>query len=145
MRGRTKSVSEDARVDLTPMLDVVFILLIFFIITSTFIQEDAIAMEPPPPACGGCSKPETPAIIIFVDASNFVRIGGTLTDISAVRSSIERRRAASPDAAVIIQADAAAHTGMLIQLRDIVYDTAIERVNILRSTQSIGDATPPAL
>ena len=134
MRGRNSNLSEDANVDLTPMLDVVFILLIFFIITSTFIQEDAIAMEGPPPVCN-CPTPDTPAIIIFVDASNFIRMGGALTDISAVRSNIERRRAESPAAAVMIQADPEAHTGVLIKLRDIVYDAKVERVNIVRSVQ----------
>ena len=49
MRGRASRPSEEAHVDLTPMLDVVFILLIFFIVTSTFIQEEALGAEPPPP------------------------------------------------------------------------------------------------
>ncbi len=133
MPGRTAKPIEEANVDLTPMLDVVFILLIFFIVTSTFLQEQALGMEPPPPNCEGCPKPITPAIIIFVDANNTVRVGHTFTDIGAVRSTIERRRAESPDAAVIIQADPAALTGTLIRVRDIVYDAKVERVNIVRS------------
>ena len=101
---------------------------------STFLQEDAIGLEPPPPSCADCPKPVTPAIIIFVDANNYIRIGSALTDISSVRSGIERRRAESPDAAVIIQADTAAHTGTLIRLRDVVYDAKVDRVNIVRSS-----------
>ncbi|MEM6556105.1 MAG: biopolymer transporter ExbD [Pseudomonadota bacterium] len=134
MRGRKFKLSDEATVDLTPMLDVVFILLIFFIVTSTFIQEDAIALEPPPPACPNCPTPETQAILIYVDARNTVRIGGDLYDISAARSGIERRRAESPDAAVIIQAHPEAHTGTIILLRDAVYDAKVERVNIVRSS-----------
>lgn len=134
MRGKTAKPIDAANVDLTPMLDVVFILLIFFIVTSTFLQEQAIGMEPPPPSCDACPKPVTPAIIIFVDANNIVRIGTALTDIESVRSDIERRRAETPDAAVIIQADPAALTGTLIRVRDIVYDANIERVNIVRSS-----------
>ena len=125
---------EEAKVDLTPMLDIVFILLIFFIVTSTFLQEDAIGMEPPPPACAGCDTPETRAIVIYIEASNILRVGNVLTDISAMRSEIERRRAESPDVAVIIQADPLAHTGTVIKVRDIVYDANVERVNIVRSS-----------
>ncbi len=136
MRGRALTQDNAATVDLTPMLDVVFILLIFFIVTSTFLQEEAIGMEPPPPNCDSCPKPITPAIIIFVDANDHIRIGNALTDISSVRSDIERQRAERPDAAVIIQAAAAAQTGTLIRVRDIVYDAKVERVNIVRSAAS---------
>ncbi|MEL7107912.1 MAG: biopolymer transporter ExbD [Pseudomonadota bacterium] len=132
MRGHARAVADEANVDLTPMLDVVFILLIFFIVTSTFIQEDAIALEPPPSACPDCPKPVTPAIMIYVDAKNVIRVGSELQDIANVRASIERRRAETPDAAVLIQAHPEAHSGMLIELRDIVYDAQVERVNIVR-------------
>ena len=56
MRGRTSRPPQEADVDLTPMLDVVFILLIFFIVTSTFAREEAIGLEPPPPP----SPPDQP-------------------------------------------------------------------------------------
>lgn len=135
MRGRAHKVPENANVDLTPMLDVVFILLIFFIVTSTFIQEKAIALEPPPPGCDGCPKPVTPpAIVIYLDSHNAIRIGAELLDIASVRSGIEKRRAETPDAAVIIQAHPDARSGAVIRLRDIVYDAKIERVNIVRSS-----------
>lgn len=134
MRGRAHTSTEDANINLTPMLDVVFILLVFFIVTSTFIQENAIALEPPPPSCESCPKPTTPAILIYLDSSNAIRIGAELHDISNVRSSIERRRAETPNAPVIIQAHPDAQTGAVIQLRDIVYDAQIERVNIVRSS-----------
>ena len=49
MRGRKVRNPDEANVDLTPMLDVVFILLIFFIVTATFAQEEALGLEPPPP------------------------------------------------------------------------------------------------
>ena len=129
-----RNLSDQASVDLTPMLDVVFILLIFFIVTSTFLEEEAIGMEPPPPACTTCPKPVTPAILVFIDERNAIRIGQQFVDMSSVRSSIERRRAESPDAAVIIQADPIARTATIIRVRDIIYDAKVERVNILRSS-----------
>ena len=135
MRGKRRNVSKKATVDLTPMLDVVFILLIFFIVTSTFIQEKAIGMEPPPPNCLGCSAPPSLEIIVYIDDTDTIRVGSKLTDLASARSDIERIRAESPESPVIIRADTFATTGTVIQIRDIVYDANVERVNIVRSAQ----------
>ncbi|MEO1304713.1 MAG: biopolymer transporter ExbD [Pseudomonadota bacterium] len=132
MRGRASRPSEEAAVDLTPMLDVVFILLIFFIVTSTFIQEEALGAEPPPPQTNAPSPPN-PAIIVYIDESDQIRVNRSLTDISAVRGGMERARAENPESALIIQAHPEATTGTIIEVRDIAYDAQMERVNIVRS------------
>lgn len=132
MRGRTTRPAEEANVDLTPMLDVVFILLIFFIVTSTFIQEKAIGAEPPPPS-GGESQQTTPAILVFVGENNQITVNRKLTDFSSVRPTMERLRAESPESALIIQAHPAASTGLVVRLRDEAYKAEMERVNIVRS------------
>lgn len=133
MRKRSGQSSLEAKVDLTPMLDVVFILLIFFIVTSTFLEEKAIGLEPPPPNCVECQMDSPPGILVHVSSDNIIRISGELVDLSSVRSNIERRRAEAPEAAVIIQADVTASSGTILRLRDIIYDANIERVNIVRS------------
>ena len=132
MRGRASRPSDEAAVDLTPMLDVVFILLIFFIVTSTFIQEEALGAEPPPPP-SEAPPPPNPAIIVYIDESDQIRVNRRLTDISAVRGGMERARAENPDSALIIQAHPQARTGTIIEVRDIAYDAQMERVNIVRS------------
>lgn len=132
MRGRASRPAEEAAVDLTPMLDVVFILLIFFIVTSTFIQEEALGAEPPPPQTNAPSNP-APAIIVYIDESDQIRVNRNLTDISAVRGGMERARAENPESALIIQAHPLARTGTIIEVRDIAYDAQMERVNIVRS------------
>ena len=132
MRGRASRPSDEAAVDLTPMLDVVFILLIFFIVTSTFIQEEALGAEPPPPPSDS-PPPPNPAIIVYIDETNQIRVNRRLTDISAVRGGMERARAENPDSALIIQAHPQARTGTIIEVRDIAYDAQMERVNIIRS------------
>ena len=135
-RAVAAETSAEDDVNLTPMLDVVFILLIFFMVTSTFIQEKAIGMEPPPPHCPACSTPPSLAIIVYIDESDKIRVGPKLTDLKSVRSNIERLRAESPQSSVIIQADKFATTGTVIQVRDIVYDANVERVNIVRSARN---------
>jgi len=132
MRGRASRPSDEAAVDLTPMLDVVFILLIFFIVTSTFITEEALGAEPPPPQTNSPSPPN-PAIIVYIDESDQIRVNRKLTDISAVRGGMERARAENPESALIIQAHPQARTGTIIEVRDIAYDAQMDRVNIVRS------------
>ena len=132
MRGRASRPSDEAAVDLTPMLDVVFILLIFFIVTSTFITEEALGAEPPPPQTNSPSPPN-PAIIVYIDETDQIRVNRKLTDISAVRGGMERARAENPESALIIQAHPQARTGTIIEVRDIAYDAQMDRVNIVRS------------
>ena len=133
MRGRKIRRPDEANVDLTPMLDVVFILLIFFIVTSTFAREEAIGLEPPPPPTPPDEeKVQVPAILILVEESNLITVNGRPTDISSVRANIERVVAESPNSALIIQAHPKAKSGVVVQIRDEAYNAGFrERVNIL--------------
>jgi len=133
MRGRKIRKPDEADVDLTPMLDVVFILLIFFIVTSTFAREEAIGLEPPPPPTPPDEEQvQVPAILILVEESNLITINGRLTDISSVRANIERVVAESPNSSVIIQAHPKAKSGVVVQIRDEAYNAGFtDRVNIL--------------
>ncbi len=133
MRGRKIRKPDEANVDLTPMLDVVFILLIFFIVTSTFAREEAIGLEPPPPPSPPDEEQQqVPAILILVEESNLITINGRPTDISSVRANIERVVAESPNSAVIIQAHPKAKSGVVVQIRDEAYNAGFtDRVNIL--------------
>ncbi|MFN7178784.1 ExbD/TolR family protein [Hyphomonas sp.] len=133
MRGRKTRRPDEANVDLTPMLDVVFILLIFFIVTSTFAREEAIGLEPPPPPTPPDEeKVQVPAILILVEESNLITVNGRPTDISSVRANIERVVAESPNSALIIQAHPKAKSGVVVQIRDEAYNAGFkERVNIL--------------
>ena len=117
MRRRKKPVDE-AEVDMTPMLDVVFILLIFFIVTSTFLNERGMDLTPPPPSPPTQTPPKQKAINIYVDDGNFIRVDGRVTDISAVRAQIERKKAEFPDISVIVQAHPEAKNLYALKLVD---------------------------
>lgn len=138
MRGRGTRQAESAEIDLTPMLDVVFILLIFFIVTSTFAREEAIGLEPPPPpAPDQLDQPQVPAILIYVDESNLITVNGRLADISSVRANIERVIAETPNSSVIIQAHPKAKSGVIVKIRDEAYNAGFrDRVNIVISQTS---------
>jgi biopolymer transport protein ExbD len=135
MRGRSTRQAESAEIDLTPMLDVVFILLIFFIVTSTFAREEAIGLEPPPPPSPDQQdQPQVPAILIYVDESNLITVNGRLADISSVRANIERVIAETPNSSVIIQAHPKTKSGVVVKIRDEAYNAGFrDRVNIVIS------------
>ena len=136
MRGRTTREAESAEIDLTPMLDVVFILLIFFIVTSTFAREEAIGLEPPPPPAPEDQQQQNqvPAILIYVDESNLITINGRIADISSVRANIERVIAETPNSSVIIQAHPKTKSGVVVKIRDEAYNAGFrDRVNIVIS------------
>jgi len=135
MRGRVSRAPEGAEIDLTPMLDVVFILLIFFIVTSTFAREEAIGLEPPPPPSpDSVDAPQVPAILIYVDESNLITVNGRFADIGSVRANIERVIAETPNSSVIIQAHPQAKSGVIVKIRDEAYNAGFrDRVNIVIS------------
>lgn len=134
MRGRASRKVDEADVDLTPMLDVVFILLIFFIVTSTFVKEVALGIEPPPPPPppDQIVKPAQ-SIIIVIDKEGLIRVNSRPTDILSVRANIERLKAENPQSAVIIQAHPDAKSETIISIRDQTASAGVVRVNVVLS------------
>jgi biopolymer transport protein ExbD len=133
MRGRTARQPDEADVDLTPMLDVVFILLIFFIVTATFTQEQALGLEPPPPPNDTPQEP-VPSILIYIDEAGLITVNGRVTDVGSVRANIERVKAEAPDSSVVIQAHTKAASGTVILIRDAAYNAGYDdRVNFVVS------------
>lgn len=108
--------SDDTGVDITPMLDVVFIMLIFFIVTATFIKESGIEVDKPDAATAEVQ--EKASILVAIDASDQVWINRLPVDIRSVRSIIERLHAENPKGTVVIQADRESRNDMLVQVMD---------------------------
>lgn len=107
---------EDTSIDLTPMLDVVFIMLIFFIVTSSFIKEAGVEVQRP--QAETASAQDKGNILIAITADGQVWIDKKPVDIRAVRSHVERLRVEQPDGAVVVQADQEARTGLVVQVMD---------------------------
>ena len=106
---------EENEINLTPMLDVVFIMLIFFIVTASFIKEAGIDVNRPDAPVTE-TKPEDANILVAITESNQVWIDRRQVDVRSVRANIERLRAENPQGAVVIQADKNSTTEMLIQV-----------------------------
>lgn len=107
---------EESQIDLTPMLDVVFIMLIFFIVTSTFVKEAGVDVTRPDAETA--VPTESNSIQIGIAANNQIWIDKRQVDKRAVRANVEKGLAESPGASVIIIADALSNTETLIEVMD---------------------------
>ena len=127
--GRQSSSEDDeSNIDITPMLDVVFIMLIFFIVTATFVKESGIDVNRPDAATA--VKKEKANILVAINEKNEIWIDKREVDIRSVRPNIERLHAENPQGSVVIQADKKAYTETLIKVMDAsrsagVYNVAI--------------------
>jgi len=118
---------DDSQIDLTPMLDVVFIMLIFFIVTASFIKESGIEVNRP----NGASNPTTDAnILVAISDTNEIWIDRRMIDPRAVRANIERLHAEMPDSMVVIQADKKSHNNTLVQVMDSARAAGIYNIAI---------------
>jgi len=129
MRRLNKDIAEEeSNIDITPMLDVVFIMLIFFIVTATFIKESGIDVNRPDAATA--VKKSKANILIAINDKNEIWIDRRQVDIRSVRPNIERLHAENPQGSVVIQADKKSYTETLIKVMDAsrsagVYNVAI--------------------
>jgi len=119
---------EEATIDLTPMLDVVFIMLIFFIVTASFVKESGIEVNRPdaPTAV----KQEKANILVAISARNEIYIDRRRVDPRSVRANIERLHAENPQGSVIIQADEESNTKTLIGVMDSARAAGVFNVSI---------------
>ncbi|TGY88515.1 biopolymer transporter ExbD [Marinicauda algicola] len=118
MRRRNRGGDDKAEVNMTPMLDIVFILLIFFIVTATFLQEEGIDMRPPPPPPEDQPQSENPVILVQIDENNNVFVNQDRTGVDRVFAAVSRIRAEQPGSAVLIQPDDESHHGITVGIWD---------------------------
>lgn len=136
-RKRMAQAGEDTGVDLTPMLDVVFIMLIFFIVTTSFVKESGVEFNRPSAATA--QKKDKASIFVGINANNEVLIEKRIVDVRSVRANIERLHAESPEGAIVVQADEAAKTGVLVKVVDQIRAAGVKDVSVAASSSSGGN------
>lgn len=107
---------EESQIDMTPMLDVVFIMLIFFIVTSSFVRETGVDVSRPSADTAVAS--DAGSVQIGITENNEIWIDKRRIDPRAVRANIEKMLAENPGGAVIIVADEGSNTDTLIKVMD---------------------------
>ncbi len=116
MRRKRGRDSEESEVDMTPMLDVVFIMLIFFIVTASFVKEAGIDITRPPAATA--ERKERGNILVAITANDQIWIDRRQVDPRSIRANIERMHAENPQGSVVIQADKQSKNGLLVLVMD---------------------------
>ncbi len=118
----------DSEINLTPMLDVVFIMLIFFIVAASFVKETGIDVNKPDARTPDVQ--EDGNILIAITENNEIWIDRRLIDPRAVRANIERLHAENPSGAVVILADKHSYNDTLVQVMDAARQADVYNISI---------------
>ena len=128
MRRKRVRQEEDADIDITPMLDIVFIMLIFFIVTATFVKESGIDVTRPDAETA--VKQNRVAILIAIRDNNEIWINRRKVDLASVRANVEKLHVENPQGGAVIQADRQAETGVLVEIMDQVRLAGVGAISI---------------
>jgi biopolymer transport protein ExbD len=118
----------EAEINLTPMLDVVFIMLIFFIVTAVFVKDPGV--EVTRPEAETAFSPGAGSIFVAITATDQIWIDGNQVQRPDVRAAISDLRAEAPESGVIIQSDSAAHNETLIAVMDAARAAGIQDIAV---------------
>lgn len=127
-RFSQKKSKEEVEINLTPMLDVVFIMLIFFIVTTSFVKESGIEVNRP--SAKSSEQKAKANILIAIRSDNEIWIDKRAVDIRSVRANIERLKATNSQSSVVIQSDSASSTGVLVKVMDQIRLAGIFNISI---------------
>jgi biopolymer transport protein ExbD len=128
MSRKRRTPSAGAEIDLTPMLDMTFIMLIFFIVTASFVKETGIEVSKPGAATA--TKQERGNILIAIRETGEVYMDKQRIDIRAVRANVERMRAENPEASVVIIADKGSKNGLFVEVMDQARLAGVDDISI---------------
>ena len=119
---------EEQEINVTPMLDVVFIMLIFFIVTASFVKESGLDVNKP--EAQTATKKEKANILIAISPNNEIWINRRRVDPRQVRANIQRLHAENPQGSVIIQAEKESNVNTLVQVMDASRDAGVFDVSL---------------
>jgi biopolymer transport protein ExbD len=122
------SQEDESDINMTPMLDIVFIMLIFFVVTASFVKESGIDVNRP--GAVTAERKERASILVAINDRGQIWIDKRQVDIRAVRANIERLLAENPHGSVVIQADEHSQNGILVRVMDAARQAGVDNVSI---------------
>ncbi len=129
MRRRFRA-DEEAEINITPMLDIVFIMLIFFIVTTSFVKEKGLEVSRPSNSPPKQTEQKKGPIVIKIDGSSNITLKGRMIEPKAVQANLEREKAEKPDSPLIVAAHPDAETDALVTILDAAKAVNISGVNV---------------
>lgn len=121
-------LQDEADIDMTPMLDVVFIMLIFFIVSTTFVRESGVDIKRP--AAATAEAKESNGVMLAITADGQIWLDRKPLDLRMIRPTLERLKVEQPDLGVMIQADEQARTGLLVKVMDQLKLSGIQQIAV---------------
>ena len=128
--GKRRKGEDDSQIDLTPMLDVVFIMLIFFIVTASFVNETGLKVDRPPTTDQPPPDSANTNIVFRVSESNEIILEGRRIDIRSVRANVERLHAEKPEAKVVINSHPKAKTEVFVMISDQAREAGVYNISL---------------
>ena len=125
---------QTSELNMTPLIDMVFILLIFFIVTTSFVKEAGVEINRP--VANTAVTNESTSLIIGITESNEVWIEGKIYDVRSVRGYMNRFLAETPEGAVVIAADKECKSGLLIKVLDSCREAGVTNLSVAARTSS---------
>ena len=126
--NRRRQAQEEAALDLTPMMDIVFIMLIFFIVTTSFVKETGVDVNRP--NAETAERDEKGNLLVAITENDEIWIDKRRVDLKAVRANIERLKIEYPEGSVIIQADQRSRSGLLVEAMDQIRLAGVTNISI---------------
>lgn len=133
-RSRRVEKADESDVNVTPLLDIVFIMLIFFIVTATFIKEPGVDVLRPEAQTGEDQR--LVSILVAIDSDNSIWINREEVELDAVRATLERLRRENPRGSAVIQADGGAHSEYLIEVLEQIRAAGVDDVVAVSTIKS---------
>ncbi|TKF52117.1 biopolymer transporter ExbD [Vibrio lentus] len=124
--GRRHSKNEEAQIDLTSMLDIVFIMLIFFIVTSSFVRESGVEVNRP--QASNVVSQKDAGIFVAITSANDIFIDKRVVDVERVQATLEHLLLEQPDASLVIQADEHAYNGIVVKVMDAAKGAGVKNI-----------------
>lgn len=134
VRGTARMRNKEADINMSPLIDLVFLLLIFFMVTTSFVKETGIDVHRPSASSATLTKSGN--ILIGVSNEGTIHFDGKKIDIRSIRAHITRALSENPEGAVVIVADKVSYTGTIIQVMDQCRLAGAKQISIAASQKS---------
>ena len=121
---------DEAEINITPMLDIVFIMLIFFIVTTSFVKEKGLEVSRPSNSPPKEIKKNKGPILVKIDANGNITMKGRMLEAKAVEANLEREKAEKPDSPLIIAAHPDADTDALVTILNAAEAVGVGSVSV---------------
>ena len=132
---RKHHADDEAEINITPMLDIVFIMLIFFIVTTSFVKERGLEVSRPSNSPPKEMKKSKGPIVVKIDSNGNISMKGRMLEDKAVQANLEREKAEKPDSPLIIAAHPDADTNALVIILDAADAVGVASVSVATTTR----------